>query len=248
MKREKMILAAIPFVFLGLFAFFVFRKKEYIQIDTLKKKAFQIGNEVRWTAGNLKFGKVYEVLLLKDSNVIKTVQSKFTAVSEIMNGSFVISGIEPGDYKLALVSDNKILDAADLIVMPITPIQPPPPPPGPPPPQPPPPISPYDLILQVQKGINFDLKFYGEGPICNPKNPITYTTVKKESTNYYDWHYIKVNKPNAKYMDYAYLHIKTNGIARKVMPPYPPSNCNGIQAFSITINYNYAEYMSITEK
>ena len=136
--------------------------------------------------------------------------------------------------------------------LPTKPIQPPkiPPsqPPSTPPPQPPSPppkIGIVDLVLQVKKGIPFELKFYGEGTICNPKNPLSYNIVKKESTNYYDWYYIKVNKYPVKERDYAYLHIFTTGKAYKVMPPYPPSKCGDAQAFSITINW-YGEYINIT--
>lgn len=239
MSIKKVALIVIPIAMVSMFALFVFRKKEFIQVDTLKKKAYQVGNEVRWTAGNLKFGKVYEVSLLKDSNVVKVVQSKFVAVSSTMTGSFVISGITPNGYKLALVSDNKVLDTVDIIVLPITPIQPPPPPPI----QPPPKFT-VDLVIQVKKGISFDLKFYGEGTLCNPKNELTYNIVKKESTNYYDWYHIKVNKLPVKERDYAYLHVFTSGKAYMVYPPYPPSYCDGIQAFPLTINW-YSEYMTI---
>ena len=234
MSIKKVALLSIPVVVVSMFAFFIFRKKESIQVDTLKKKAYQIGSEVRWTAGNLKIGKVYEVSLLKDSNVIKTVQSKFTAVSNIMTGSFIISGISPDQYKLALVSDNKILDAADLIVMPITPIPPPGPPPQPPP-SPPPPSPPpqplYDIFLQVKRGVSFELRFYywHRFEQCNldSSKRVSHTIVKKESGTIYDFYSIKINIPSSGKPtgDDAIMEVITDGRVSSTYPLNKPPIC-----------------------
>jgi len=125
------------------------------------------------------------------------------------------------------------------------PIQPPKIPPPQPPPQPPSPpkVENADVIIQVRKGVNWSVKFYEKGIMCNPYNQLSYNVIKKESSSMYDWYYIKVNLPKSeKAFDTVIMHIITNANVEGVMPRKMPIICNSnIKAFSIAVNYLYPE-------
>jgi hypothetical protein len=133
-------------------------------------------------------------------------------------------------------------------IPPPKPIQPPKIPPSQPPSTPPPPSSSppkvdADVIIQVKKGVNWSVKFFEKGTMCNPQNQVSYNIIKKESSSMYDWYFIKVNIPKSeKAFDTAIMHVITSANVEGVMPRKMPIICNGnIKAFSITVNYLYPE-------
>jgi len=115
--------------------------------------------------------------------------------------------------------------------------------------------SPYDVILQVKKGIWFEVKFYNyyydvDRKKCelDSSKTVSYTLVKVERLSIYDYYYYKVNiPPSGKVWDDAYMEIITN--AEKVQDimhsSLPYCHVGNKWVFIISVNYYYPRTYSL---
>ena len=115
--------------------------------------------------------------------------------------------------------------------------------------------SPYDVILQVKKGVWFEVKFYNyyygvDRKKCelDSSKMVSYTLVKVERLSLYDYYYYKVNiPPSGKVFDDAYMEIITNAerVEEVMHNNLPYCHVGNKWVFIINVNYYYPRTYSV---
>jgi hypothetical protein len=113
----------------------------------------------------------------------------------------------------------------------------------------------YDVILQVKKGIWFEVRFYYyyygvDTKKCelDSSQIVSYTLVKVERLSFYDYYYYKVNiPPSGKLWDDAYMEIITNAerVEDIMHTKLPYCRVGNKWVFIISVNYYYPRTYSI---